>query len=231
MREKRSVLLRLGVVLALTTGVFHSAHAQQLNRPAPGVTSVHFDLPAQLSVRAGIDERITVDADPRVLDKIEIVQRGPLLVLSSKGSFSVSKPIKISLTVKTLQHLRSTSSGMTTIDGLAGDDLAIEAAGSGDVAMRAMKYERVLLDLPGSGTLSITGSGRSVRARLNGSGVIDASGFTARNVQASLDGSGDIQVNATESLTAGIGGAGRIGYVGRPRVSQSISGAGSVEKL
>ena len=51
----------------------------------------------------------------------------------------------------------------------------------------------------------------------------------AKNVEISLMGAADAKVNATESLTASIKGAGDIRYSGNPQtIKKSIAGAGSV---
>ena len=64
---------------------------------------------------------------------------------------------------------------------------------------------------------------------MRGAGDFNAQDLQAKNVEISLMGAADAKVNATESLTASIKGAGDIRYSGNPpTIKKSIAGAGSV---
>jgi hypothetical protein len=103
--------------------------------------------------------------------------------------------------------------------------------------------------LAGSGKLRIENlAGPSFKARIDGSGDVQASGkvdrfeggiagsgelacfdLVAREATISISGSGDAHVNASERLQAAIAGSGDVRYRGAPKeVTRSIAGSGSV---
>ena len=85
------------------------------------------------------------------------------------------------------------------------------------------------LRLSGTGDLTATGSTRALDATLDGTGAMRLSGLVARDVHATLSGTGAIDVTATRTLEASVPGTGQITYNGRPgHVTQSITGTGAV---
>lgn len=219
-------ILALGLALANSSAV-----AEVMTRPADGVTRVVFKTPGDLAIRVGAQEKLTVEAEPKVLAQLDISVKGDTLTLSSKGSFKTEKGLKYTLTIKSFRKLRSEGSGNSAIEGFAGNDIDVEAAGSGDISLKNVKPGRLQIAIPGSGNVEAAGSGKSLLARIDGAGNIDAAKFQAQVVEARLDGSGNIRIHADESLKAVISGAGNIEYKGKAKVTQSITGAGSVERL
>lgn len=218
--------LALGLVLANSSAV-----AEVTTRPADGVTRVVFKTPGDLSIRVGAQEKLTVEAEPKVLAQLDISIKGDTLTLSSKGSFKTEKALKYTLTIKAFRKLKTEGSGSSVIEGFAGNDIDVEAAGSGDIALKNVKPGKLSISIPGSGNVEAVGSGKSLLARIDGAGDINAAKFQAQVVEARLDGSGNIRVHADESLKAVISGAGNIEYKGKAKVTQSVTGAGSVERL
>jgi hypothetical protein len=233
MNSKTAVRAAIAAGLAFTfgTGLVSTCRAEVIQRPATGVTRVQFGLPGSLVIRQGQDEGLTVDADSKVLPRLSFMQKGDLLTIGSKGSFSTDKPIRVTLVVKALRSVRSTGSGSVQVDKVRGEDLTVEAAGSGDLKLVEVRNAFLAIEVSASGDISATGSGQNLRARITGSGSIDAADFVSREAVAAIEGSGEIKVNATSKLKADISGAGQIGYRGHPAVTQSISGAGSVGQL
>ncbi len=85
------------------------------------------------------------------------------------------------------------------------------------------------LRLSGTGAMLASGSTPTLFATLDGTGAMRLSGLVARDVHATLSGTGAIAVTATRSLAAAIPGTGQITYGGFPQqVTQSITGAGAV---
>jgi hypothetical protein len=207
------------------------AVAEQITRPASGVTRIMFNTPGELSVRPGTEEKLTVEAEPKVLAQLDIGVKGDTLTLASKGSFKTDKGIKYTLTIKSFRGLKTGASGNSAIEGFSGSDADIELGGSGDVGLKNMKAGRLGIVVNSSGNVEASGSGKTVMARIDGSGNIDTTGYQAQVVEARLDGSGTIRVYADESLKASIGGAGNIEYKGKAKVTQSVTGAGNVARI
>lgn len=207
------------------------ACADILTRKVDGVSRIEFKLPGELSVRYGAQESLAVEAEPKVLQKLDIAVNGDKLILGSKGSFKTDKGIKLTLTLKSFRSLLSEGSGNSVIEGFGGNDIDIDVAGTGDVQLNSIKAPRLGILIKGSGNVDAAGSGKAVEARIDGSGKIDTTEYRARSVQARINGSGEIRVHADEDLNATITGAGNIEYQGKAKVRQSITGAGSVDRI
>ena len=218
----------LSVGLALNS---IQALADQMTRPAGGVTRIVFNTPGELVVRPGADEKVLVEAEAKVLAALDVSVKGDTLTLASKSNFKTDKGLKYTVTIKSFRGLKTGGSGNSSIEGFSGSDVDVELAGSGDAGLKNMKAGRLGIVISGSGNAEASGSGNAVVARIEGSGNIDTTNFQAQKVEAKLDGSGNIRVNADESLNATIGGAGNIEYKGKAKVTQSVTGAGSVGRI
>src|SRR5258706_16413425 len=87
----------VGIGLALAAS---AASADQLTRPAAGVTRIVFNTPGELVVKPGSDEKLLVEAEAKVLAALDISVKGDTMVLSSKGSFKTDKGLKYTLSIK-----------------------------------------------------------------------------------------------------------------------------------
>lgn len=226
-------LMRIGTCCLVLTAFAAAAPAAADTKvyPADGVRRVVFTLPGELVIKPGAEEKLIVEAEPKVLAKIDVATRGDTLTLRSKGSFKTDRTLRYTLTIKRFRSLQSSGSGSSVVEGFSGGDMEIEAGGSGNVELRNLSPERMELSISGSSDIAASGSARMLVADIEGSGNIDAESFPAKNVEARLEGSGSIRVHAQETLKAVLNGAGDIEYKGKAKVSKTINGAGSIEPM
>lgn len=213
------------------TGMAQAAGLERMTTPTPGVTRVVMDAPGELTIRPGQDEKVVIEAEPKVLAKLEAVVRGDTLTLKTKGSFRTDKGIRYSVTIRGFRALKTLSSGNASVSGFSGGDVDIQAGGSGNIDLVNLKPRSLTLKISDSGTVTASGEGATLNASIDGAGTIDAVKFTARRVEASIEGAGDIRVRAEETLKASIEGAGNIEYAGKARVTKSINGAGNIDRI
>ncbi len=213
------------------TGMAQAAGLERMTTPTPGVTRVVMDAPGELTIRPGQDEKVVIEAEPKVLAKLEAVVRGDTLTLKTKGSFRTDKGIRYSVTIRGFRALKTLSSGNASVSGFSGGDVDIQAGGSGNIDLVNLKPRSLTLKISDSGTVTASGEGATLNASIDGAGTIDAVKFTARRVEASIEGAGDIRVRAEETLKASIEGTGNIEYAGKARVTKSINGAGNIDRI
>ncbi|MES2931990.1 MAG: head GIN domain-containing protein [Pseudomonadota bacterium] len=231
MRIKTTNTVSNAMIALCLVSAASTASAEIMSRAADGVSRILFTTPGELLVRYGAEEKLTVEAEPKVLAQMNISLKGDTLTLASKGSFKTDKPLKFTLTIKSFRSIKSDASGNAQIEGFSGTDMELEAAGSGDLGLKNIKPGKLKIALTGSGNVKATGSGKSLLASIDGSGNIDTVKFLAQAVDARIVGSGDIRVHADQTLNASISGAGNIEFEGKAKVTQSITGAGSIERL
>ena len=207
-----------------------AAAADTMTKPAAGVTRVVNNTVGELIVKPGTDEKLVVEAEAKVLQALDISVKGDTMTLSSR-SFKTDKPVIFTLSIKAFRGLKTGGSGNNSVEGFAGNEADVELGGSGNIDLKNLKFGRMGIVQTGSGNVDVSGGGKTLTARVDGSGNIDATKYPAQVVEAKLDGSGNIRVHADETLKAAIGGAGNIEYKGKAKVTQSITGAGSVDRI
>jgi predicted small secreted protein len=174
-------------------------------------SAIRLDVVAHVTIERSGTDSVAVTADDNILPVLLTEVRDATLTLSSpKGKeFSSSKIPTFKITVSELRQ--------------------IDLAGSGTVRASKLGGNALTLALSGSGTLSAAGDTDELTATLSGSGTLNAAQLKARRAKATLTGSGDLTVNADE-LEAVLSGSGTISYLGAPKLSQTVTGSGSIRK-
>jgi hypothetical protein len=210
--------------------VFGNGKPTTEKRSVPAFSALVFTGSGTVRVHRGAPE-LLVTLDSNILGDFETKVVGDKLLIGFKpGSFVMKmKKCEIDVTIPELAGIEFRGSGNVHVDAFSGKDLTIVKSGSGRISAE-LNFERVSLDVEGSGIAEFRGSAAELDIRFEGAGAIRASDLLARVAQVSVKGSGAVDVKAGEELSASLVGSGRIRYWGDPRVRQSVSGAGSVRK-
>jgi len=211
-------LVVLGVLLG-RSGVFgrsSSSGTEQGNdraaaqtRRLPAFAAVELAGSNIVTVRVGRPQSVVVHADSNLLDRVSTRVVDGRLVVDDVGSYSTKAPMRVAVTVPTLDAMSLSGSGVVTAENVDGKALT--------------------LALPGSGVLRASGSVGRLDVTLAGSGDAQLQDLVARDVHAVVSGSGRILVNSSRSLDAAVPGSGAVLYVGNPaQVSTSVTGSGAV---
>ncbi len=126
----------------------------------------------------------------------------------------------------------NTSGNIYVVNGLESNHLFLRSSGSGDISMQHVITSVLDAETTTSGRISSTGGwALSEKLRTNGSGVIDVSATDAKTATARIIGSGDIRVKVSERLEARIDGSGSIYFRGTPLISTDINGTGRIVRF
>jgi len=161
-------------------------------------------------ISASLPAAVTVTGEKAVVPRLLTEVRDGVLTISADRSYDSRSRLVVDVTTRSLT--------------------AAELRGSGEVTVSALDASTFRALLSGSGTITLDGRVDDLSARIGGSGSVQAAGVRARTVSADIGGSGDIDVTASEALDARIAGAGAVRYAGSPRVTTTMTGAGSVTK-
>ena len=105
----------------------------------------------------------------------------------------------------------------------------VRMRGALDLKASKVATSNFFLESDGASDVILDGTVDSLTARLRGAGDLNAESLQAKSVEVSLMGAADAKVNATESLSVSIKGAGDVRYSGNPKtIKKSVAGAGSV---
>jgi hypothetical protein len=151
-----------------------------------------------------------VEAQENILPHIKTEVVGGTLKIYSDASISTTGALTVTLVGPQLNRVEMSGSGDFTATSVEGDSLDVTVSGSSD--------------------LHFDGSVHQFKVNISGSGDVDASDLKTESTEVTIAGSGDVDVNATDSLSAGIYGSGSVTYRGKPaHLTQNIAGSGSIQ--
>lgn len=140
------------------------------------------------------------------------------------------KPVNVFIALPNLKEVRLNGSGeINSQTAFHGGDLIIDLNGSGKINMNTF-YSHITASTNGSGTMSLSGASSSLTSAISGSGNQHFYSLTNEEGSIEINGSGEIELTVTKSLTAKISGSGTVWYKGSPPVNSSINGSGRVKK-
>lgn len=152
--------------------------------------------------------------------------------IGTKKCYSTEKPFTIHIALPTVDRVSVHGSGdVKSTDTFTMDELNVDVEGSGEVHL-SVDAGTVHATIAGSGDIDLSGTCATLNSSVAGSGDIDAAGLKATHAKADVAGSGDITVQAIESLEADIAGSGDITYRGNPgKVNKNIAGSGDIKHV
>ncbi len=259
----RFSLLALGIsLLTLTSCEFPISPIECVNGVGERVIEVRelstFDkmiinLPGDVYLHREDEFRVEITAQENIIDYIltESSTDG-LLDIHNDQCLGNYKTIRIDVYLPVLTMLEIHGSGDVYSEeefGNAGDQLAINIKGSGNVELVA-NAKNVNIDIMGAGDVTLKTQADVVNTMIEGSGDVLLRGYTAKhalkidgtgNAKAFdmesketsilINGSGDAEVNVSDRLSVEIRGSGNVFYKGQPIVEASVTGTGEISHV
>ena len=228
-------------VLALLLGgcnlnvIQGSGHVISEARPVSDFTSVELLGSGHVVLAQGNDEALTVEAEDNLLSHLRTEVRGHTLYLGLDDAdrYEVlwpTKPIKYYVSLKTVEGLKLTGSGVIEAQQLKADRLALDIVGSGDINIASLTANSLRSSIDGSGRYDLgEGTVPEQQIDIDGSGSYHSEQLAGESVSVQISGSGDAAVWAENKLEARVSGSGDVRYYGTPQVTQIVNGSGRVE--
>jgi hypothetical protein len=195
-----------------STMVTGSGHVRSEQRTVSGFDHVAFAGDGELTITQGSVDSLIVEADDNLLPYLTSSVSANTLHLGrqSNVTFLSATTITFIVTVKQLQGLTMSGAGNATVNNLVVPSFHVT--------------------LSGAGRARIIGSADSQSLSLSGAGTYDGSGFATKSATVEVNGAGNALVEVSETLTATVSGVGSVAYIGNPKVTQHITGAGGVHQ-
>jgi Putative auto-transporter adhesin, head GIN domain len=210
-----------------------SGNIKSETRNVTGFTGIGLSLAADVDVRQGSSEGLTIETDDNILPLIEtVVERGVLKIrpLEKNTNFR-TKNMKIVVNAKTIESLAISGSGDIRADTLKSDKLKLSIGGAGNVRIKTLDVDSVNASIAGSGDVMLGGRANALDSSIAGSGDIKAGKLEAKTAKLSIAGSGSATIWARETLKVSIAGSGDVKYYGDAQVSKSVAGSGSIVRI
>jgi hypothetical protein len=237
----RTLLLALTVAsVALTAGnTALAADAVRETRVATGFSRIEVDGQADVILRQGTSEGVTIEASGQALRNIETdVQHGTLSIALTDqrhwwdwivGGGPTRSP-RITIDFIKLDRIEGVGSVSFTASALKTNDLRLDLAGASTLRIEDLQASRLRLDGAGAVKAELAGNVAAQFVDLSGACSYQAGNLVSETAVLDVSGAGKAVINASKSLKVEISGAGAVQYVGNPKLQQEISGVGKITR-
>jgi hypothetical protein len=234
-----ALLLALALALA-GAGSAAAADVTRETRVATGFTRIAIDGDADVVLRQGTTQGVTLEATPQALQRIRTVVRDRTLTVTLdeqrswwQWMFGGGKTRSPRITIDVVQLERIEAAGSVRFSGsrLVGDELELEFAGACSISVADLQVSRLRVEGAGAVKAELAGKVTEQAVELSGAGSYQAPRLVSDIAELEVSGAGKAVVNVQKSLRVTISGAGSIQYVGNPTVEQEISGVGKISRI
>jgi hypothetical protein len=195
-------------------------------------SEIQLSVPGDLVYRQDPDRApyFQIATDENILPLLVIEVKGNRLTIKCKDHENIHpSQLSIITSSRKLEEVKISGSGKMLLDKtVKADEMDITVSGSGKVQAGNLQCKTLNLNISGSGSAELKGSGKNASYTVSGSGNIRAYHFPVKESKITISGSGSMEVNASEKLNAKISGSGSVKYRGKPQVDSSISGSGKI---
>ena len=193
---------------------------------------------ADVTLVQGNAESLSVAATPKQLRRMDIRVKDGRLTLAShqpgRWWFDLfgggARPARVTLNLRSLDAIATEGAVKVRMARLATDRLAVSASGATSVAIASLDAKELAVD--GSGAMKIEIAGRATRQTIDISGAGDyrAADLASESARVEVSGAGRVVVRVETTLDVDLSGAATVEYLGHPKVTRKISGAGRVKQ-
>lgn len=187
-----------------------SGNRQREERKVAAFTSIVTDGAFDISVVSQKEYALELEGDDNILPMIGTDVSGNVLHIKNKSSYTVSQPIKITISAPNLEALTSNGAGRIKVTDLKND-----------------KFE---LEVNGMPAVEASGETKFLKIKANGAGNIDTHRLRATRADVNSNGVTQIDLYAREQLDVVVSGPSNVTYDGDPVVNKTINGPGSIKK-
>lgn len=181
----------------------------------------------------GVNEQayVIIQAPANLIPNIEASVRGGSLNLSTKSCYTSSETVTIQVYAPSFQSIKSQGTGkLSSGTPLIGEELSISNQGTGEINL-PLNFIKINVDNSGTGSIRLKGETKDVKINNQGTGDILADELRANNATVSSQGTGNVHLQAHQSLDVKLQGTGDVIYTGEPQdIQQSNQGTGRIER-
>lgn len=206
-----SVLSLLSTCGAIRPGVPGSGDIRRERREVAAFDSISTEGAFQVEIVCQQPQSVEIEGDDNILSMVSTEVSNNVLHVKNTGSYSVTRPIALKISVPDLKRIHSSGAGLIQVSGL--------------------KNERLEIESNGAPTIRASGETKSLDIDASGAGKIDTFKLRAARVVVDTKGVSSVDVHAIEKLDVTVSGPSTVMYKGNAVVNETINGPGSVRKI
>ena len=175
---------------------------------------------------------IEVEAESNLQPYIRTRLIGDRLEIDTRNNRCIdeSYPVRVYISAPFVESIVLEGSGFISVEEYAAPAFNIDLVGSGNIEANVVT-DYLAVEIVGSGNTELWGSAIESEMNISGSGNIRAYDLVTENCFATISGSGNMYLFATELLDIKITGSGSVYYKGNPDIYTNITGSGSIVKV
>lgn len=220
------------MLLPVLTSLIFAGGIREESREVSGFSEVQLNGSGNVMVIQGNSEKVVVEADSEIIEKVTTEVKGKTLHLGMKSHFGWNskpfQPVKYTVYIKNVERLAIYGSGDMTSSEIEGKFIDLSISGSGDINVENLEANELSVSISGSGECTTSGAVNSQDVQISGSGDYYSKQLDSNYSNVRVSGSGDVVVNVKKELDAIVSGSGDVIYYGSPSVSERTSGSGDV---
>ncbi len=195
---------------------------------------VQVDGPYRVTLTTGRGSAARAEGSSEAIDHLSVdVQSGTLRVRRNRSAWGGTPgegigPVTIALTTRDLRNAAVVGSGSLDIDRARGLRVDLSVSGSGRLTVGAVEADTLLVGLLGGGRITLAGRTKQLKATVQGSGDLAASGLSADDAQIASDTAGNVAVAVARTAKVTATGPGDVEILGGPSCTVQAKGSGRV---
>ena len=234
------VLAALAAVAATAVTKRHTSGDVQLEtRGVSGFSRIEVSGLAEVTLRQGQTEAVSVEAPAQMLPRIrtEVRDRTLIVTISEQrrwwdwfGATGPGRTPRITVDLISIEQVESAGAIKLVADALRTESLRIDSSGASSIKIADLQASRLHIEGSGAIKAQLAGKVGTQVVDISGAGSYQAAGLLSDKADVRVSGAGKAAINASTSLKVDISGAGVVDYVGDPKIEQTISGVGKVRR-
>jgi len=208
------------------------------HRSLPPFRRIVVDGFAEVTLVQGGAESASVSAPSSQLSSFRTeVSDGTLTVVNTQarsgwGAFfgRGARHARVTVTFRDLESIDTSGAVKVRADRLRTEHLTL--TGSGATYVRIADLDAKSLAVSGSGAMKVELGGRATEQKIDLSGAADyrAADLASDDARISVSGAGRVVVQVRRTLDVGLSGAASVEYIGNPKVTEEVNGAGRIKR-
>ena len=209
-----------------------------VERHVSGFSGISVGGPFDVVVAQGEVESVKVEAPAHDLNKVATDVNNDVLKIYSKDSdrnwakwWNTHEKVIVYVTIKDLKSINISSTGdVFFMEGITANSLDLNISGSGNI-IGNLYVNNLESNISGHGDIKIAGTAENSIVKVASSGNFTAPDLVTLNSSVHVSGSGDAEINASDSVSTELNGSGTVHYTGFAKgVTYSKNGATAVSE-
>jgi hypothetical protein len=232
-------------LILLSIASFTFAQTTKKTLELPEFKSIYVNSNYTVYLKQTNKQEVNVEALTEIYELTTIkVENGILMINVERKPDSPNKSIwakiddiklkptmKLMVSLKNVSELQVNGNGkIISENSIASDYISLSVAGSGSIELD-VKGNNLKTEVSGSGTVTLKGYATTNDISMSGSGNMNAFACELENAKIKMSGSGNCELNVSNTLDAIVMGSGVLKHKGNTKnLTKKVYGSGSVER-